>query len=78
MPGHLSAIVEVTPQLLASATLRVDTPGAGFTDITGSAAEFIDKVSAGEGTLLSPTHLGIPYDPGKRRSRRAIRSECCA
>ena len=52
MPGHLSAIVEVTPQLLASATLRVDTPGPGFTDITGSAAEFIDKVRAGEGTLL--------------------------
>jgi len=52
MPGHLSAIVEVTPQLLASATLRVDTPGAGFTDITGSAAEFIEKVRAGEGTLL--------------------------
>lgn len=52
MPGHLSAIVEVTPQLLASATLRVDTPGAGFTDITGSAAEFIDKVRAGEGTLF--------------------------
>jgi secondary thiamine-phosphate synthase enzyme len=52
MPGLLSAIVEVTPQLLASATLRVDTPGAGFTDITGSAAEFIDKVRAGEGTLL--------------------------
>lgn len=52
MPGHLSAIVEVTPQLLASATLRVDTPGAGFTDITGSAAEFVDKVRAGEGTLF--------------------------
>jgi secondary thiamine-phosphate synthase enzyme len=52
MPGLLSAIVEVTPQLLASATLRVDTPGAGFTDITGSAAEFIDKVRAGEGTLF--------------------------
>ncbi|MGB7011172.1 MAG: secondary thiamine-phosphate synthase enzyme YjbQ [Pseudolabrys sp.] len=52
MPGHLSAIVEVTPQLLASATWRVDTPGAGFTDITGSAAEFIDKVRAGEGTLF--------------------------
>ena len=52
MPGHLSAIVEVTPQLLASATLRVDTPGPGFTDITGSAVEFIDNVRAGEGTLL--------------------------
>ena len=52
MPGHLSAIVEVAPQLLASATLRVDTSGAGFTDITGSAAEFVDKVRAGEGTLF--------------------------
>jgi secondary thiamine-phosphate synthase enzyme len=48
----MSAIVEVTPQLIASATLRVETGGAGFTDITANAAGFIDQIRAGEGVLL--------------------------
>jgi secondary thiamine-phosphate synthase enzyme len=52
MPGHMSAIVEATPQLIASATLRVETGGAGFTDITANAAGFIDQIRAGEGMLL--------------------------
>lgn len=52
MPGRMSAIVEVTPQLIASATLRVETRNAGFTDITGNAAGFIDQIRAGEGVLL--------------------------
>jgi secondary thiamine-phosphate synthase enzyme len=52
MPGKLSAVSAVTPQLIASATLRIDTAGAGFTDITGHAANFIAQAHAGEGTLL--------------------------
>jgi secondary thiamine-phosphate synthase enzyme len=52
MPGRLSAITEISPQLIAVATLRIDTPGAGFTDITGHAASFIAQVGAGEGALL--------------------------
>ena len=52
MPGRLSAISEVTPQLIATATLRVDTPGAGLTEITGNAVGFIAQICAGEGTLL--------------------------
>jgi secondary thiamine-phosphate synthase enzyme len=52
MPGRLSAITETAPQLIAAATLRIDTPGAGFTDITGHAAGFIAQVGAGEGALL--------------------------
>ena len=52
MPGRLSAISEATPQLIASATLRVETPGIGFTDITGEAADFIAQSNAGEGALL--------------------------
>ena len=52
MAGRLSAISEITPQLIATATLRVDTPGAGFTEITGNAANFIAQIGAGEGTLL--------------------------
>ena len=52
MPGRLSAITEVTPQLIATATLRLDTPCAGFTDITGHAASFLAQFGAAEGTLL--------------------------
>jgi secondary thiamine-phosphate synthase enzyme len=52
VPGRISAVTEVTPQLIASATLRLDTAGAGFTDITRQAASFIAQVGAGEGTLL--------------------------
>jgi secondary thiamine-phosphate synthase enzyme len=52
MPGRLSAIVQGSPQLIASAVLHVDTPGAGFTDITGNVADFIDKIGAGDGVAL--------------------------
>jgi secondary thiamine-phosphate synthase enzyme len=52
VPSKLSAITETTPQLIATATLRLDTPGAGFTDITGHAASFIAQIGVGEGTLL--------------------------
>ena len=34
MPRKLSPIIEAPAQTIASATLSVDTPGAGFTDIT--------------------------------------------
>ena len=52
MAGRLSPITQVTPQLIATATLRLDTPGAGFTDITRHAASFLAQFGAGEGTLL--------------------------
>jgi secondary thiamine-phosphate synthase enzyme len=52
MPGRLSPISEATPQLIATATLHLDTPGIGFTDITGQAVDFIAQCQAGEGTLL--------------------------
>lgn len=48
----MSAIVEAVPQVIASVSLRVDTPGADFIDITGNAAGFIDEIRAGEGMLL--------------------------
>ena len=52
MPSKLSPVTEITPQLIATATLRLDTPGAGFTDITHHAASFVAQAGAGEGTLL--------------------------
>jgi secondary thiamine-phosphate synthase enzyme len=48
----MSAIVEVVPQLIATATLTVETAGAGFTDITGNAATFVKQVGAADGALL--------------------------
>jgi len=52
MPGRMSTVVEVTPQLIASAILHIDTSGVGFTDITSNATAFVDKIGAGEGVLL--------------------------
>lgn len=52
MPGRLSAISAAVPQLIASASLRLDTPGAGFTEITAQAADFLAQCGAGDGTLL--------------------------
>jgi secondary thiamine-phosphate synthase enzyme len=49
---ELSPITQAVPQLIATATLRVDTPGAGFTEITANAARFIKQLGAGEGALL--------------------------
>jgi secondary thiamine-phosphate synthase enzyme len=48
----MSAIVEVAPQLIATATLHVETSGAGFTDITENATSFIKQVGAADGALL--------------------------
>jgi secondary thiamine-phosphate synthase enzyme len=48
----MSAIVEVAPQLIATATLRVETTGVGFSDITENAAGFIQQVGAADAALL--------------------------
>lgn len=52
MTRRLSAISRVTPQLVASAELTVDTPGEGFTDITGEAAAFLADAKARDGALF--------------------------
>ena len=52
MAPKLSPISEVVPQLIAMATLRVETPGTGFTEITGEARDFVARAGAGEGVLL--------------------------
>jgi secondary thiamine-phosphate synthase enzyme len=52
MPRRMSTIVEAAPQLIASATLLVDTTGAGFTDITEDAASFTAQAKAADGVLL--------------------------
>ena len=52
MTGKLSAITQAVPRVIASATLRVDTPGSGLIDITRHAADFIAQCAAADGTLL--------------------------
>ena len=52
MPRRMSTIVETAPQLIASATLQVDTPGMGFVEITENAVSFVKQAGAGEGVLL--------------------------
>jgi secondary thiamine-phosphate synthase enzyme len=52
VPGTLSAISRVTPQLVASAELSVDTPGEGFTEITREVAAFIAEAKAQDGALF--------------------------
>ncbi len=49
---RLSTIKTATPQLIATATLAVETAGAGFTEITGDAARFVVEAGADEGALL--------------------------
>jgi secondary thiamine-phosphate synthase enzyme len=49
---RLSAITAATPELIASATLTIETPGEGFTEITADAKRFIAEADAGDGALL--------------------------
>jgi secondary thiamine-phosphate synthase enzyme len=46
-----STIASVVPELIATATLAVDTRGQGFTDITTEAVRFVAEAGAGNGSL---------------------------
>jgi secondary thiamine-phosphate synthase enzyme len=48
----LSAISTAVPQLIATATLTVPTPGPGITDITREVVDFLGGAGAGDGVLL--------------------------
>jgi len=52
MPGHLSAVTKVDAQLVAHASLRLDTNGPGLTEITEEARRFVAGLGAGEGALF--------------------------
>ena len=51
--AKLSDVRSATPEIVATATLTVETRGEGFTDITRDVAKFIDEAEAGEGVLLA-------------------------
>ena len=46
-----STIASVVPELIATATLTVDTRGQGFTEITTEAVRFVTEAGAGNGSL---------------------------
>ena len=52
MPARLFDITETAPQTIPTASLRVDTPGAGFIEITADAQAFIAQAGAQSGQLL--------------------------
>ena len=56
MPGRLSAITEVVPQLIATATLRIDTPGAGFIEITTNLTSFVAQIAPARDLLAYLRH----------------------
>jgi secondary thiamine-phosphate synthase enzyme len=51
--GSLSSpTVSVAPEIIATATLSVETSGRGFTEITREAARFIEQLEAKHGALF--------------------------
>ena len=53
MPRRLSSLTEISPQTIVTATLTVATHGAGFTEITAEARDFIEQARAGDGVFLA-------------------------
>jgi secondary thiamine-phosphate synthase enzyme len=49
---RLSAITGVTPDIIATATLVVETPGVGFFEFTGDAKRFIADTGGKNGALI--------------------------
>jgi secondary thiamine-phosphate synthase enzyme len=50
--GQLSAVTCVVPEVIASATLAVETRGQGFTEITPEARQFLAQIGAKAGALF--------------------------
>jgi len=53
MPGRLDELRCVTPDMIASAKLTVETPGEGFSEITREVADFLHQAGAQDGVLLA-------------------------
>jgi secondary thiamine-phosphate synthase enzyme len=52
MPARLSAVTSSAADVVATATLTVDTAGEGLIDITRDACRFLTDASAGDGVLF--------------------------
>jgi secondary thiamine-phosphate synthase enzyme len=53
MARRFTDLRSIAPDTLASATLIVETPGAGFTEITRDVAAFLREANAADGVLLA-------------------------
>jgi|SRR5579884_3733306 len=53
MAGHLSSIVAARPEMLARATLRIDTAGPTLIEFTQDAAQFLRSCGASDGVLTA-------------------------
>jgi secondary thiamine-phosphate synthase enzyme len=49
---RLSEVISTSPQVVATASLSVDTAGEGLTEITEHVRHFLDRCEAGEGVLF--------------------------
>jgi secondary thiamine-phosphate synthase enzyme len=52
MTGRLSSVAKFAPDLLATAVLAVESPGEGFSDITGEVVRFLREIEAKDGAVL--------------------------
>jgi len=52
MSARLSPVTSIAPDLIATATLTVDTAGEGLIDITHDARRFLAEAGAGDGALF--------------------------
>ena len=50
--NRLSTIARSVPDMIATATLAVETPGEGFVEITREVSAFVNAAGAGDGVLL--------------------------
>jgi secondary thiamine-phosphate synthase enzyme len=53
MANRLAAVHRAAPQIVATATLQVDTAGESLVEITADVARFLNQVEAGDGVLLA-------------------------
>ena len=53
MQVRLSPAQTIAPELVATATLTVDTSGEGFSEITGEVSRFLVEIGAGDGALFA-------------------------
>jgi secondary thiamine-phosphate synthase enzyme len=51
--ARLNDVQSTTPNLVASATLTIETRGEGFVEITRDVADFLKQIGAGDGALLA-------------------------
>jgi secondary thiamine-phosphate synthase enzyme len=51
-PSRLSAVASAAPDLIATATLTVDTAGEGLIEITRDVIRFLTEAGAGDGALF--------------------------